>query len=186
VLYGAQQPRRRDAQRNRSAIVRAASDMMTSRGPAVPMPEIARRAGVGQATVYRHFPDRDALTAAVVAHHLERLEASAKAGADRPATFRDLLREALHTQLDMLPLVALVRRLAPGRRERFQRRMIAALSAPLRLAQRDGHVRADLAPGDLVLLFAMVLGVAEATDDTAAARAAADRSIDLLLDGVFR
>ena len=49
------------------------------------MPEIARRAGVGQATLYRHFPDRSALAAAVIAHHLQRLEADAATDADEPA-----------------------------------------------------------------------------------------------------
>jgi AcrR family transcriptional regulator len=186
VLYGAQPQRRRDAQRNRTAIVQAASELMAGRGAAILVPEVARRAGVGQATVYRHFPDRDALAAAVIAHHLERLEASVKAGAGRPAMFRQLLREALHTQIEMLPLVLLVRRLATATRERYQRRMVLALSAPLRLAQHHGYVRVDLTPEDLVLLFTMVLGVAEAMDDKTAARAAADRSIDLLLDGVFR
>src|SRR3569833_3116480 len=74
VLYGTQTPRRRDAQRNRTAIVRAASEAMTTPRPAVGMSEIARRAGGGQATLFRHFPDRDALTAAVIGYQIERLE----------------------------------------------------------------------------------------------------------------
>jgi AcrR family transcriptional regulator len=186
VLYGAQTTRRRDAQRNRAAIVQAASDVLSSREPVALMPEIARRAGVGQATLYRHFPDRSALTAAVIGHHLQGLEASTAASLDRPAMFRPLLREALHAQIVMRPLVHLAQRLDLGARHRYEQRMIRAFSRPLRCAQDQGHVRPDLLPDDLLLLFAMVRCVTEATEDVVMGRAAGDRSIDLLLDGVFR
>ena len=186
MLYGAPTARRQDAQRNRAAIVRAASEVMTSGGSVIPMPEIARRAGVGQATLYRHFPDRSALAAAVIAHHLKRLEAFVSADACPPAMFRQLLREVLHTQVAMRPLVLLARRFDPSAREHYQKRLLAAFCEPLRLAQSEGYVRSDVTPGDLLLLFAMVQGVAEATDEVADAQAAADRAIDLALDGVFR
>jgi AcrR family transcriptional regulator len=179
VLYGAQTPRRRDAQRNRSAIVAAATEMMLGRHTTVLMPEIARRAGVGQATLYRHFPDRQALTAAVVAHELARLEAYVAAQAGRPAAFRDLLAELLRTQIAMRPLVSQVRSLDRQTRDRYQQRMITALVAPLRSAQQAGYVRADLVPADLALLCTMVEGVVETADADAA-----NRSIELMLEGV--
>ncbi len=193
-MYGAPTARRQDAQRNRAAIVRAAAEVLAASEPAagggsagggsaVPMPEIARRAGVGLATLYRHFPDRSALATAVIAHHLQRLEACAASEACRPAMFRELLRGVLHTQVEMRSLAL---RLDAGARDKFQKRLLAACGEPLRRAQRQGYVRGDVTPADLLLLFAMVRGVAEATGDPAEARAAADRSIDLLLDGVFR
>jgi AcrR family transcriptional regulator len=175
MLYGARPARRRDAQRNRAAIVEAAVEAMTTREPVVAMPEIARRAGVGQATLYRHFPDRCALTAAVIAHHMERLEHHA-ATVDPPA-FRHLLREVLATLVAMRPVVVQARRLDTGTQDRYQQRVIGALSAPLRRAQEHGSARADLTPDDLALTFAMILGVADA--------AGAERAIDLLLDGLF-
>jgi len=181
VLYGAPTARRRDAQRNRAAIVRAACELMSGGGTVVAMPEIARRAGVSQATLYRHFPDRSALAAAVVAHHLQRLEIFAASDACRPAVFRELLREVLHNLVAMRPLVLLARRFDPGARDRYQKRLLAAFCEPLRRAQSQGYVRSDVTPADLLLLLAMVQGVAESTED----RAAADRSIDLVLDGVF-
>jgi AcrR family transcriptional regulator len=186
VLYGAQTPLRRDAQRNRSAIVRAAGEAMTTQRPVVGMSEIARRAGVGQATLYRHFPDRDALTAAVIGYQIERLEMLVAAGVDDPATFRRALGEMLRTQITMRPLVFLVRRMDARTRRRYERRVIAVLAEPLRRAQEGGHVRVDLVPSDLALLFSMVEGVVEGADDVVAAQAAAGRSIDLALDGVFR
>src|SRR5688500_9373525 len=157
---------------------------MMSRQPHILMPEVARRAGVGQATLYRHFPDRYALTAAVVAHHLERLEACIATTVDQPAAFRHLLRDLFRTQIAMRPLVLFVRRFDPDTRDRYQQRVFDALSTPLRHAQEHGYVRGDLVPGDLALLFTMVEAVAEATGEVSAARAA-DRSIDLVLDGVF-
>jgi AcrR family transcriptional regulator len=185
VLYGAPIPRRRDAQRNRSAIVRAASELLMTRdlGDAgAAMPEIARRAGVGQATVYRHFRDRRALVAAVVADQVQRLESAVAAHATGPAAFRQLLGEVLRAQVAMRPLV----RLAGGPDQATHRRVVATLAAPLRRAQAEGHVRADLCPDDLALLFAMLAGALEAAEATGAAPlpAAAERSIALLLDGV--
>lgn len=179
VLYGARPARRRDAQRNRSAILRAATEVMTSQRPDVGMPEIARRAGIGQATLYRHFPDRLALAGAVIAEHIERLEDCVTAGRDQPGTFRRALDGILHTQVAMRPLVLLARRLDAGAQKRYVHRISSLLTEPMRRAQAHGQVRADLVPGDLVLLLSMVEGaVAGATD--------ADRAIDLALNGVFR
>jgi len=186
VLYGVPTARRQDAQRNRAAIVRAATEVMTSPGSTVAMPEIARRAGVAQATLYRHFPDRPALAAAVIAHQLQLLETCAAADTDQPVTFHHLLREMLHNQIAMRPLVLLARRLESSVRNQYERRLVAAFAEPLRRAQSTGQVRGDFAPKDLMLLVTMVQGVAEATEDVAVAQAAADRSIELVLDGVFR
>ncbi|MBM2621847.1 TetR/AcrR family transcriptional regulator [Actinoplanes sp. LDG1-06] len=187
MLYGVQAPRRRDAQRNRDAIVRAACDLMTSERSAVGMPEIARRAGVGQATLYRHFPDRYALTAAVIGLQVDRLAACVAATSQQPAAFRSILDAVLRSQVTMRPLVRLARRLEPAVQGRFLRRIVALLAEPLRRAQEHGYVRRDLEPGDLVLIFTMVEGVLEGTLDGAAQpQAAADRTIDLALDGVFR
>lgn len=180
VRYGAQTPRRRDAQRNRLAILEAASEAMTTARPVIGMPEIARRAGVGQATLYRHFPDRYALTSAVIAFQMERFEACVAATMRQPARLRGILGELLRTQVTMRPLVLLYRRLEPGVRDRFVRRMTAALAGPLRRAQEEGYVRRDLEPGDLMLLISMVEGAVEGNP------AAADRSIELALDGIFR
>ena len=186
MLYGAQTSLRRDARRNRAAIVEAASEVLAGREPAALMPEIARRAGVAVATLYRHFPDRRALTSAVIAHLLHQLEEAAAASTERPAAFRPLLRAVLHRLIEMRSLVVLADTLESGARRQYERRMVTAFATPLRRAQELGYVRRDLVPGDLLLLFAMVRGVAGAGEDTAAARAAADRSVDLMLDGVFR
>ena len=173
MLYGVQPSRRRDAQRNRLAIVEAASEVMTTHETAILMPEIARRAGVSQATLYRHFGDRLTLVGAVISYQLQRLEMCA--AANHPAAFRDLLGAVLHTQIAMRPLVRLVRDLDARTRERYLRRLVSALTAPLDRARDHGYVRADFTPNDLALLLTMTRDVEEEPD----------RAIGLLLDGVF-
>ena len=56
---------RADARRNYDALVAAADEIFTAHGPGASLDEIARRAGVGNATLYRHFPDRRDLLVAV-------------------------------------------------------------------------------------------------------------------------
>jgi len=65
--------RRADALRNYDLLVAAARDALTEHGPDAPLDDIARRAGVGNATLYRHFPTRHALLVAVYSHEVESL-----------------------------------------------------------------------------------------------------------------
>jgi AcrR family transcriptional regulator len=75
---------RADAQRNRDRILEAAVDAFAEVGPDVTISEIARRAGVGHGTVFRRFPTKDALRAAVIAKRLDEMLAFARALAARP------------------------------------------------------------------------------------------------------
>ncbi|MCS0635844.1 TetR/AcrR family transcriptional regulator [Streptomyces sp. LP05-1] len=69
---------RADALRNRERIVAAAREMFVESGPDVPFDEIARRAGIGNATLYRHFPDRATLVREVVVSVMSRVAADAE------------------------------------------------------------------------------------------------------------
>ncbi|MGI8411095.1 MAG: TetR/AcrR family transcriptional regulator [Solirubrobacteraceae bacterium] len=85
--------RRKDAQCNQEAILPAARELFAEGGE-IPMREGARRAGVGQATLYRNFPDRRDLAAALLAEQMERTEArtstgSSRATSDRSAVLQD-------------------------------------------------------------------------------------------------
>jgi AcrR family transcriptional regulator len=75
---------RADAQRNRDRILEAAVDAFGEVGPDVTISEIARRAGVGHGTVFRRFPTKDALRAAVIGKRLDEMLACARAQAARP------------------------------------------------------------------------------------------------------
>src|SRR4029079_11647392 len=71
-------PLRADAARNRARVLQVAYDTFASDGLAVPIDEIARRAGVGGGTVYRHFPTKEALFVAVVDDRLRWIIGSAR------------------------------------------------------------------------------------------------------------
>src|SRR6185437_13610681 len=78
---------RADGRRNRERVLQAAADAFAADGRAVPLDEIARRAGVGPGTLYRHFPAKAALFEAVLHDRLERLadDVEAMRNADDPA-----------------------------------------------------------------------------------------------------
>lgn len=75
---------RADAKRNLDRILEAASDAYAELGPDVTIDEIARRAGVGHGTVFRRFPTKEALRAAVIRSHLDEMLAVAQELAERP------------------------------------------------------------------------------------------------------
>jgi AcrR family transcriptional regulator len=75
---------RADAQRNRDRILEAAATAYAELGPEVTMDEVARRAGVGHGTVFRRFPTKDALRAAVVEMRLEELLSAARELLQKP------------------------------------------------------------------------------------------------------
>jgi AcrR family transcriptional regulator len=66
-------PRRADAQRNYDLLIAAAREVFSERGVDAPLDEVARRAGIGNATMYRHFPDRRELLIAVYADEVTAL-----------------------------------------------------------------------------------------------------------------
>jgi AcrR family transcriptional regulator len=91
-------PLRADAARNRARVLAAAQEAFAAEGLAVPLDEIARRAGVGAGTVYRHFPTKEALFEAVMLDRVTRLVDYAKnlaGSADPGAAFFDFLHRMI-------------------------------------------------------------------------------------------
>ncbi|MER7115069.1 helix-turn-helix domain-containing protein [Saccharomonospora azurea] len=84
-------PRRRDARDNRAAILRAAATAFSERGRAVDVREIARCAGVGMGTLYRHFPSKDALVETLLIESYAQWVASARRSARSRPTAWDAL-----------------------------------------------------------------------------------------------
>lgn len=152
---------RADARANRDALLRAAAQLCAERGIEVPYDEIAQAAGVGRATIYRHFPSREDLLIGILEHHVGRLEARA---ADPPATsdaFLTLFHAALRMQTDTLPLVDLLPPRAPLPRGilELRGRVHDIFREPLRVAQEAGAVRAELTVEDVRTLVSMVTSV---------------------------
>jgi AcrR family transcriptional regulator len=77
-VSGCGKPKRADARRNYDKLLEAARDEFTARGPAASLEEVARRAGVGVGTLYRHFPCRQQLLEAVYVEEVQQLCRSAQ------------------------------------------------------------------------------------------------------------
>ena len=93
---------RADARRNLEQLLVAARDVIVEKGADVPLEEVARRAGVGIATLYRRFPDREALLQAVVIDALDRTQQAAERAAEVEEPFEALatyLRAALELRV---------------------------------------------------------------------------------------
>src|ERR1700710_894157 len=94
---------RKDARRNRQAILEAARDLFADSAD-VAMCQVARRAGVGQGTIYRHFPSRSALAAEILDEYVVRFEALAAAEHHHPDAFFVLLRSLFDGMVDLYGL----------------------------------------------------------------------------------
>src|SRR3954452_24484736 len=100
---------RADAERNRRRVLDEARLAFADRGAAASLEEIARSAGVGIGTLYRHFPTRHALVEAIYAEHIGEVEALAQAAADAEDAWAGLtafLERMLELQARNLPLRA--------------------------------------------------------------------------------
>jgi AcrR family transcriptional regulator len=154
---GAPNPGPGAAARNRAALVAAAREVFAESGIDAPLNAVARRAGVGQGSLYRHFPDRAALVAAVFEQNVDDLEARAQeAGLDLAGVLAVLTEQAIAS----VAMVDLVTR-GPAYDERLHAlhdRVAAVLAARLDDAQAAGRVPAATTVDDLLLGLLMVVG----------------------------
>jgi AcrR family transcriptional regulator len=155
-------PMRADAVRNRARVLDAARAAFAAEGPGVALDEIARRAGVGAGTVYRHFPTKEALFEAVIMDRLlalaqdaeTRLAGGGEAAAEFFGFFFTLIEDA-EKKADLAEaLMATGVGLQPETL-RAADRLAEAFQALLARAQQAGAVRADVAVDDL---HALVVG----------------------------
>jgi AcrR family transcriptional regulator len=176
---------RKDARRNREAILQAARELFAESAD-VPMYEIARRAGVGQATLYRNFPDRRSLAAQLIAEQIERSERLAAEHAGDPDAFFVLLREIAETVGRYHGISELAREDAcvGSELERMRRRLAELIGGPLRNAKAAGSLRRDMTIDDLFLIVLMIRGAVDGADSTVARAAAASRALTVALDGI--
>ncbi|MGX1131299.1 AcrR family transcriptional regulator [Streptomyces glaucescens] len=179
---------RADALRNRERIVTAAREMFVEFGPDVPFDEIARRAGVGNATVYRNFPDRDALVREVVCAVIDRtVEAAERALAETGDAFTALERIA-HAAADerisaLCPMVSSTfdqnHPDLEAARERFEQLVEEVMDR----AKAAGQLRPDVGVGDLMLGVAQLSRPPAGTACLSADRFV-HRHLQLYLDGL--
>lgn len=180
-----QETRRRDAEENRVRLIAAAREVFMEDGFDAPLEAIARRAGVGRATLYRNFPDRYALGAAIIEHDLGTLETLARERSDRDDGLLVLLSTIIEENAETYALVpALLRGPNASNLEALVPRVMALFAVPLERARVAGLVRDDLTLADVVDLLAMVSAVVPVATSAPARRQRAIRALDLLLHGV--
>jgi AcrR family transcriptional regulator len=161
-----ERPRRADAVRNRARVVAAATAVFAERGLEASVPEIAERAGVGKATVYRSFPSKEHLVAAVVVERLRSFETRIRAalGAD------DAWLALVELIGDHAAVVAGDKALAGGMTkeirlpelEAARESMWEALDLLIAQARRQGGMRPDAGAEELRVLWA---GACRVLDD---------------------
>ena len=185
MIEGAR-PLRADAQRNRDKLLAAAMDAFAAEGEDVALDTIAARAGVGIGTLYRHFPNRDALVMAAYQHEVDALSAAAsellaqlpadqalRAWAERFADYiatkramGNALRSAAASES---PLFASTRG-----------QIVGAMSLLLAAGAADGTLRADVNPKDV---FRVINGIWYMPPGPEG-RDTVGRLLDLVIDGL--
>lgn len=177
-------PMRADARRNYARILECAREAFAEEGPEVPLDDIARRAAVGPGTLYRHFPNREALIEAVYRDSIERLSRRAYEllETDSPAAaFEQWMREQVAFVLDKRSLAPTLKALIDHDSETFTlcRTLINdASTALVKAAQDAGVIRTDIEPRD-VLRLGHGIGIACETMPEAA-----ERLLGVTLDGL--
>lgn len=180
---------RADARENRERIMLAARDVFADQGPSAPLEDIARRAGVGIATVYRRFPDRRALMRAVALDVWRRMAHEAQAAlVEEPDSFAALARY-MHRALSLriaavMPVLAGQLPMPDEEMSRVRDESAAAMQELVDRAQAEGGLRSDVMSGDIGLLLVRlgrpyVSPFPYDLDDQLA-----HRQLDLLIDGL--
>jgi AcrR family transcriptional regulator len=183
------QPARRkirtDAQRNRERILEAAKQAFTRSGASSSLDDIAKEAGVGPGTLYRHFPTRDALLEAVYRTEVEKL-ASAERKFEQTLPPMEALRAWMLLFVDYIATKQIIapalNTLVGGHSKVFEAsgaQIKAAIHALVERAIKSGDIRSDLDPLDLLRALIGVSNVASGPDWQKSAR----RLVDILIIG---
>jgi AcrR family transcriptional regulator len=184
MVTGPETRLRADAQRNRDRIIATAKLAFADDGPDVPMEEIARLAGVGVGTLYRRFPDREALVIAVVRDslatalaraHAAMAEAQAEAATgagtgsdtdgDQAGRAWRTLVHSLSSPRELRLTMRLASLFSPGTSaavqsdrtiQQIRREYTETLDGLVRAAQAEGSLRPDVGAGDVAHLLSLV------------------------------
>lgn len=174
-------PRRADAERNRARLVEVARSALSA-DPTATMQSVARLAGVGQGTIYRHFPTREALLAQVYRQDFHTLVASARdhaAQADQRGTLRSWLDELAVFGSQKHALAEVLDAATRQQLHDEQYDEIAdAIAALLDAGARAGVLRPDVGPADLLALVAFLWHLGAPDADRIA------HLLDLVVDGL--
>lgn len=181
-----ERPLRADAQRNRERLLDIAVRAFSQEGPEVTLDAIAKEAGVGIGTLYRHFPTRESLIEAAYRNELARLcdavpgllEALPPDKAMR--VWMDRFVDYMTTKRGMAEALRMVIASGVDPYNQSRDRLFGAIGALLDAGARAGTVRSDIAPPDVMTTLSGVsLAVVHPEQ-----REQADRVLDLIMDGL--
>jgi AcrR family transcriptional regulator len=178
-------PLRADAARNRARVLEVAYDTFAAEGLAVPIDEIARRAGVGAGTVYRHFPTKEDLFRAVVEDRIQSIvdEGRALLAAENPgdalfAFLRSMVLKWGATDRGLADALAGfeidIKTALPEAEDDF----LGVLGALLRAAEKAGTIRRDIDMRDVKVILVGCQAMQAYKPD------AAERMTEVVLDGL--
>lgn len=179
-------PLRADARRNRERLLEAAVRAFSQAGADVTLDAIAKDAGVGIGTLYRHFPTREALVEAAYRNELAKLCDAAGELLERlppdeaTRAWMDRFIEYLSTKRGMADALRLVIAAGTNPYAQSRDRLIAALTRLLSAGAAAGTVRADVDPADVLAGLSGVSLAAGGPEQRDQAR----RLLDLLMDGL--
>lgn len=182
-------PLRADARRNREQILAAARDVFVEQGAGAPLDEIARRAGVGIATLYRRFPDRRSLMRELALDVLRRSAQEARlALAEESDAFQALVRY-MHRAVDLrigAVMPAIVGEIPMEDEEILRAREESSrpIQEMIDRAQADGRLRPDVAFGDIGLTIIRLTRPLPGPLPRDLDRRLAHRHLDVLIDGL--
>ena len=176
---------RADAERNRERILKAAKQEFTRSGADASLEEIARKAGVGPGTLYRHFPTREELLVAVYRSETDKLAAAERALAERLPPIEALRAwlllfvDAVETKKIIAPVLNTLIGDPKKVFEASHAQLHEAIHALVKRAIRSGDIRRDLDPGDLLRAVVGVANFATSPDWQQSAR----RLVEILILG---
>jgi len=177
---------RADARRNHEAVIAAAKELFADQGLDAQMPDVAKAAKVGVGTVYRHFPNKDDLIAALVAERFERLAEKAREGVEAEDPWEGLcafIRFSAQIQADDRGLCEVM-----GSRPEVMDAAARAAGLPelcerlVKRAQGAGELRRDLVWEDIPMIACGLGRITQATVGPATGRW--PRLLEIILDGL--
>jgi AcrR family transcriptional regulator len=177
------EPVRSDARQNRAHLIEVARDALTASSN-VSLNAIAKLAGVGPGTLYRHFPNREALIVAVYRNEVERLAASAPELLARHPPLTALRRwfdqlahygRLKYGQSDVLHALT-----DEGLTNEIYRLVIGAITELLRACERDGSIRRGVDPDGVLLMLGFLWRIHPGEH----AEARATQLLELVVDGL--
>jgi AcrR family transcriptional regulator len=182
-------PLRADARRNRARVLEAAESVFATKGTGAPTEEVARAAGVGIGTVFRHFPTKEALLEAVLHARLHRFVDEAETvvaakSADPGGAFFTFLTSwiemssAKNAYFEALTAAGVT---VPVSKSDIGARLEESLGVLLSRAQGAGAVRQDLVVGELITI---IIGVAKAAEYAGPDAHLRGRAVGILFDGL--